>query len=213
MKCIIINSEKRGDFSFSFTVMLLEFAATPGSLQKSFLKRKQNFIQESQKRIEAIKNKERENEKLGARRLQGGKSKNLRSKQKESGLLSGRFILGQDTVLCIPSIAALYQRIDFIFATHLLLQTGIFVSQGIRELCFPPLSGCLFSVVKALTGALHVSQSAHLYHCKVPLQTAAAHHRAAIFSNWCISSAWSWGLGCRLWRAMDGLKHKQQPQE
>ncbi|XP_056358260.1 centrosomal protein of 295 kDa [Oenanthe melanoleuca] len=75
--------------SHQTAVMLLEFAATPGSLQKSFLKRKQNFIQESQKRVEAIKNKERENEKLGARKLQGGKSKNLRSKQ-ESGLLSGK---------------------------------------------------------------------------------------------------------------------------
>ncbi|NXR42092.1 CE295 protein, partial [Zosterops hypoxanthus] len=61
-------------------VMLLEFAATPGSLQKSFLKRKQNFIQESQKRVEAIKNKERENGKLT-----GGKSENLRSRQKKSG--------------------------------------------------------------------------------------------------------------------------------
>ncbi|NXQ58441.1 CE295 protein, partial [Anthoscopus minutus] len=71
-------------------VMLLEFAATPGSLQKSFLERKQNFIQESLKRVGAIKNKERENEKLEARKLQGGKSKNLRSRQKESGLLSGK---------------------------------------------------------------------------------------------------------------------------
>ncbi|NXT97119.1 CE295 protein, partial [Buphagus erythrorhynchus] len=66
--------------SHQTAVMLLEFAAPPGSLQKSFLKRKQNFIQESVKRVEAIKNKERENEKLGARKLQGGKSKNLRSK-------------------------------------------------------------------------------------------------------------------------------------
>lgn len=89
---LVVNSEKCGDFSFSFTVMLLEFAATPGSLQKSFLKRKQNFIQESLKRVEAIKNKERENEKLEARKLQRGKSK-LRSRQ-ESGLLSGRFIWG-----------------------------------------------------------------------------------------------------------------------
>ncbi|NXF15489.1 CE295 protein, partial [Rhodinocichla rosea] len=70
-------------------VMLLEFAATPGSLQKSFLKRKQNFIQESLKRVEAIKNKERENEKLEARKLLGGKSEILRSRQK-SGLLSGK---------------------------------------------------------------------------------------------------------------------------
>ncbi|NXM62480.1 CE295 protein, partial [Illadopsis cleaveri] len=76
--------------SHQTAVMLLEFAATPGSLQKSFLKRKQNFIQESQKRVEAIKNKERENEKLEARKLTGGKSENLRSRPKKSGLLSGK---------------------------------------------------------------------------------------------------------------------------
>ncbi|NXH25939.1 CE295 protein, partial [Myiagra hebetior] len=70
-------------------VMLLEFAAAPRSLQKSFLKRKQNFIQESLKRVEAIKHKERENEKLEARKLQRGKSEKLRSRQ-ESGLLSGK---------------------------------------------------------------------------------------------------------------------------
>ncbi|XP_063250548.1 centrosomal protein of 295 kDa isoform X2 [Prinia subflava] len=71
-------------------VMELEFAATHGSLQKSFLKRKQNFIQESLKRVEAIKSKERANEKLEARKLRRGKSQNLRSRQKESGLLSGK---------------------------------------------------------------------------------------------------------------------------
>ncbi|NXP34243.1 CE295 protein, partial [Leiothrix lutea] len=76
--------------SHQSAVMMLEFATTPGSLQKSFLKRKQNFIQESQKRVEAIKNKERENEKLEARKLTGGKSENLRSRQKKSGLLSGK---------------------------------------------------------------------------------------------------------------------------
>lgn len=174
---LIVNSERCGDSSFSFTGMLLEFAATPGSLQKSFFKRKQNFIQESQKRVEAIKNKERENGKLT-----GGKSENLRSRQKKSG----RFIWGQDTALGIPSIAVLYQSIDFIFATCLLLQTGVFLNlfyQRIRELGFPPLSGCLFSAVKALTGALHISQSAHIYHCEVPLQTTAASHRAATFSR------------------------------
>ncbi|XP_021400656.2 centrosomal protein of 295 kDa isoform X4 [Lonchura striata] len=72
--------------SHQTAVMLLEFAATPGSLQKSFLKRKQNFIQKSLKRVETIKNKERENEKLEARKLQGGKSENLRSRQKKSDL-------------------------------------------------------------------------------------------------------------------------------
>ncbi|NXQ23950.1 CE295 protein, partial [Alaudala cheleensis] len=75
--------------SHQTAVMLLEFAATPGSLQKSFLKSKQNFIQESLKRVEAIKNKERENKNLEARKLQGGKSENVRSRQKESGLFSG----------------------------------------------------------------------------------------------------------------------------
>ncbi|NWU31110.1 CE295 protein, partial [Dyaphorophyia castanea] len=70
-------------------VMLLEFSATPGSLQKSFLKRKQNFIQDSLKRVEAIKNKERENEKLEARKHQRGKPEKLRSRQ-EPGLLSGK---------------------------------------------------------------------------------------------------------------------------
>lgn len=91
--------------SFSFTTMLLELPATPRSLQKSFLERKQNFIQESVKRVEAIKNRERGNEKLEARKLQGGKSEKLRSRQ-ESGLLSGRFIWGQDRPLGILSIAA-----------------------------------------------------------------------------------------------------------
>ncbi|XP_059321958.1 centrosomal protein of 295 kDa [Ammospiza nelsoni] len=76
--------------SHQTAVMLLEFAAAPRSLQISFLKRKQNFIQESLKRVEAIKNKERENEKMQASKLLGGKSENLRSRQKESGLLSGK---------------------------------------------------------------------------------------------------------------------------
>ncbi|XP_030819321.1 centrosomal protein of 295 kDa [Camarhynchus parvulus] len=84
------SSDKSHCPSHQTAVMLLEFAATPGSLQKSFLKRKQNFIQESLKRVEAIKNKDRENEKLQARKLLGGKSENLRSRQKESGLLSGK---------------------------------------------------------------------------------------------------------------------------
>ncbi|NXU11372.1 CE295 protein, partial [Pardalotus punctatus] len=76
--------------SHQTAVMLLEFSASAGSLQKSFLERKQNFIQESLKRVEAIKNKERENEKLEARKLQRGKSEKLRSRQKESHLLSGK---------------------------------------------------------------------------------------------------------------------------
>ncbi|XP_030921856.1 centrosomal protein of 295 kDa [Geospiza fortis] len=84
------SSDKSHCPSHQTAVMLLEFAATPGSLQKSFLKRKQNFIQESLKRVEAIKNKDRENEKLQARKLLGGKSENLRSRQKESGLRSGK---------------------------------------------------------------------------------------------------------------------------
>ncbi|NXS32716.1 CE295 protein, partial [Pomatostomus ruficeps] len=74
--------------SHQTAVMLLEFPSTSGSLQKSFLKRKQNFIEESLKRVEAIKNKEKENEELEARKLQKGKCERLRSRQ-ESGLLSG----------------------------------------------------------------------------------------------------------------------------
>ncbi|XP_069739483.1 centrosomal protein of 295 kDa [Phaenicophaeus curvirostris] len=69
-------------------VMLLEFAATPGSLQESFLKRKKNFIQESLKRVEEIKTKEREIKKPEAREFQRGKSEKL-SRQKKS-LVSGK---------------------------------------------------------------------------------------------------------------------------
>ncbi|NWH71318.1 CE295 protein, partial [Piaya cayana] len=69
-------------------VMLLEFAATPGSLQESFLKRKNNFIQKSLKRVEEIKTKERENKKPEARQFQRGKSEKL-SRQKES-FVSGK---------------------------------------------------------------------------------------------------------------------------
>ncbi|KFW08404.1 Centrosomal protein KIAA1731, partial [Eurypyga helias] len=54
-------------------VMLLEFASTPGSLQESFVKRKKTFIQNSLKRVEEIKNKEREDEKPKARPFQRGK--------------------------------------------------------------------------------------------------------------------------------------------
>ncbi|NXP50072.1 CE295 protein, partial [Heliornis fulica] len=71
--------------SHQTAVMLLEFAAAPGSLQESFLKRKKKFIQKSQKRVEEIKS--RENEKPEARQLQRGKSEKL-GKQKESLLLS-----------------------------------------------------------------------------------------------------------------------------
>ncbi|NWI61020.1 CE295 protein, partial [Calyptomena viridis] len=70
-------------------VMLPEFPTTHGSLQNSFLKRKQNFIQESLKRVEEI-SKKRENEKLKARKLQRGKSEELKSRQKDSCLLSGK---------------------------------------------------------------------------------------------------------------------------
>ncbi|NXK08449.1 CE295 protein, partial [Herpetotheres cachinnans] len=75
--------------SHQTAVMLLEFAATPGSLQESFLKRKQNFIQKSLKRVEEIKKKERENEKPEARPFQRAKSEKLRG-QKESVLISGK---------------------------------------------------------------------------------------------------------------------------
>ncbi|NXO83628.1 CE295 protein, partial [Sitta europaea] len=74
--------------SHQTAVTLLEFAATPGSVQKSFSQRKQNFIQKSLKRVDEIKNKERENEKLGAGKLQRGKSESLRSRQESR--LSGK---------------------------------------------------------------------------------------------------------------------------
>ncbi|NXF50187.1 CE295 protein, partial [Oceanites oceanicus] len=84
------RSPNDGHFpSHQTAVMLLEFAATPGSLQESFLKRKKNFIQKSLKRVEEIKNKERENEKPEARQFQRGKSEKL-SRQKESFLISGK---------------------------------------------------------------------------------------------------------------------------
>ncbi|NXW18772.1 CE295 protein, partial [Circaetus pectoralis] len=75
--------------SHQTAVMLLEFAATPGSLQESFLKRKKNFIQKSLKRVEEMKNKERENEKPETRQFQRRKSEKL-SRQKESCLISGK---------------------------------------------------------------------------------------------------------------------------
>ncbi|XP_075273455.1 centrosomal protein of 295 kDa isoform X2 [Opisthocomus hoazin] len=75
--------------SHQTAVMLLEFAATPGSLQESFLKRKKNFIRKSLKRVEEIKNKERESEKLEVRQFQGGKSEKL-SGQTESFFVSGK---------------------------------------------------------------------------------------------------------------------------
>ncbi|NXU21698.1 CE295 protein, partial [Thalassarche chlororhynchos] len=75
--------------SHQTAVMLLEFAAMPGSLQESFLKRKKNFIQKSLKRVEEIKKRERENEKPEARQFLRGKSEKL-SWQKESLLISGK---------------------------------------------------------------------------------------------------------------------------
>ncbi|KFQ69968.1 Centrosomal protein KIAA1731, partial [Phaethon lepturus] len=75
--------------SHQTAVMLLEFAAPSGSLQESFLKSKKNFIQKSLKRVEEIKNKERENEKPEARQYQRGKSEKL-SRQKESLLTCGK---------------------------------------------------------------------------------------------------------------------------
>ncbi|XP_071589833.1 centrosomal protein of 295 kDa isoform X2 [Heliangelus exortis] len=75
--------------SHQTAVMLLEFAATPGSLQESFLKRKKNFIQKSLRRVEEIKNRERKNDKPEARQLQIIKSEKL-SRQKESSVISGK---------------------------------------------------------------------------------------------------------------------------
>ncbi|NXN12143.1 CE295 protein, partial [Indicator maculatus] len=69
-------------------VMMLEFAATPGSLQETFLKRKKNFIQESLKRVEGIKNRERKN-KPEARQFQRRKSETS-NRQKEAFLISGK---------------------------------------------------------------------------------------------------------------------------
>ncbi|NXS96961.1 CE295 protein, partial [Jacana jacana] len=73
--------------SHQTAVMLLEFGAAPGSLQESFLKRKKDFIQKSLKRVEEIKNKERDNEKPEARGFQRRRSEKL-SRQKGSLLAS-----------------------------------------------------------------------------------------------------------------------------
>jgi len=132
---LIAESGKCSDFSFSFTVMLLEFAATPGSLQESFLKRKKNFIQKSLKRVEEIKNKERESEKLEVRQFQGGKSEKL-SGQTESFFVSGRFTWGQDIAVDSLVVAGFCRGIDCTLVASLLLQTGIFFnlfSQGCGE--------------------------------------------------------------------------------
>ncbi|NXG51785.1 CE295 protein, partial [Psilopogon haemacephalus] len=82
--------------SHQTAVMLLEFAATPGSLQEKFLKRKKNFIQKSLERVEGIKNRERENKKPEARRFQRGKSETSKR---------------QNDVFCIPGkkVAVAYQ--------------------------------------------------------------------------------------------------------
>ncbi|NWW95999.1 CE295 protein, partial [Rhynochetos jubatus] len=64
-------------------VMLLEFASTPGSLQESFVKRKKIFVQNSLRRGEEIKNKEREDDKPEARQFQRGKLEKL-NRRKES---------------------------------------------------------------------------------------------------------------------------------
>ncbi|NXR10441.1 CE295 protein, partial [Semnornis frantzii] len=75
--------------SHQTAVMLLEFAATPGSLQENFLKRKKNFIQKSLKRVEGVKNKERENTKPEARQFRRGKSETSEG-QKEGFLIPGK---------------------------------------------------------------------------------------------------------------------------
>ncbi|NXL28034.1 CE295 protein, partial [Glaucidium brasilianum] len=84
--------------SHQTAVMLLEFAAAPGSLQESFLKRKNNFIQKSLKRVEEMKKRERENEKPEAREFQIGKSEKLR-RQKESGRCLAFFLGEKSTVV------------------------------------------------------------------------------------------------------------------
>lgn len=75
---------------FSFSVMLLESASAPGSLQESFLKRKKDFIQKSLRRVEEIKQRERKNGKPEGRQFQRKKSETL-SSQKEGRLIPGMF--------------------------------------------------------------------------------------------------------------------------
>ncbi|NXX48037.1 CE295 protein, partial [Tricholaema leucomelas] len=72
--------------SHQAAVMLLEFEATPGSLQENFLKRKKNFIQKSLKRVEGVKNREKENKKPDTRLFQRGKSET--SKRQKEGFLN-----------------------------------------------------------------------------------------------------------------------------
>ncbi|NXP77495.1 CE295 protein, partial [Ramphastos sulfuratus] len=75
--------------SHQTAVMLLEFPATPGSLQENFLKTKKNFIQKSLKRVERVKNRERENSKTEASQFQRGKSETSKG-QKEGFLIPGK---------------------------------------------------------------------------------------------------------------------------
>lgn len=136
---LMATSEEYSACSLPLTVMVLEFVATPGSLQESFLKRKQNFIQKSLKRVEGIKTKERANEKPEARRSQRGKSEKL-SRQKESSPISGRFIWGQKHHwISFQVLFCIEEQQNFTVVASLLLQTGLFFSlssQGCGEL-FP----------------------------------------------------------------------------
>ncbi|NXF89807.1 CE295 protein, partial [Eubucco bourcierii] len=68
--------------SHQTAAMLLELPATSGSLQENFLKRKKNFIQKSLKRVEGVKNRERENNKPEARQFQRGKSETSEGQKK-----------------------------------------------------------------------------------------------------------------------------------
>ncbi|XP_068786585.1 centrosomal protein of 295 kDa isoform X1 [Struthio camelus] len=128
-------------------VMLLEFVSTPGSLQESFLKRKKNFIEESQKRVEKIKNRERKNEKPEAEQLQRRKTGKL-SRRKESSLTSGRFMWGARRSIWDPLFLS---KSRFHTVASLLLQIRMFfdwVFQGCGELLFECLEYPLFQCCK-----------------------------------------------------------------
>ncbi|XP_072182915.1 centrosomal protein of 295 kDa [Excalfactoria chinensis] len=75
--------------SHQTAVMLLESASAPGSLQEAFVKRKKDFIQKSLRRVEEMKQRERENEKPEGSRVQRRKSETL-SSQKECLPVTGK---------------------------------------------------------------------------------------------------------------------------
>ncbi|NWX84728.1 CE295 protein, partial [Nothoprocta pentlandii] len=69
------QSPDEGEFpSHQPAAMPLQFPSVPGTLQESFLKRKKDFIQKSQRRVEEIKSKERKNGTVEAEQLQRRKT-------------------------------------------------------------------------------------------------------------------------------------------